>query len=342
MFEDPANWLIVSGFVLGGLFGLVAKHYRFCLVAAISNITLIRDFRYALAFSVTLLVAITGTQLLEILNIVDISQSSYRNTRLDWLGVIAGGLIFGIGATLAGGDAARVVILAGSGSKAGLLSLFLFAIMAAVAQFGILEGPRVYSMMNSSIILLSDDAGIATLLNIPKVVVLLIVNGLLFAFVIRYWKQHADIKLLIAGAILGLTVIAAWYTTGVLAVDEFSDGKPPSAMTISGPMSRIGYMIVAGQYPEFSFSVSFMLGILLISFVTSIISKQFEITPIKDSVLKVAFGASLMGIGGTLGYGCNIGQGYSGISTLSVESLLAVIAIIIGIHFTTRYLEKTS
>ncbi len=341
MFEDPTNWLIVGGLAIGGLFGFIAKHYRFCLVATISNVSLIRDYRYALAFSVTLLVAITGTQMLEILNIVDISQSSYRNTRLDWLGVIVGGFMFGVGATLAGGDAARIVILAGSGNRAGLLTVFFFAIMAAVAQFGILEGPRVYSMMNSSIILLSDDAGIATLLGSPKVVVLVVVDGLLLAFLISQWKRHADLKLLIAGAVLGLTVIAAWYTTGVLAVDEFSEGKAPSAMSISGPMSRIGYMLVSGQYPALSFSISFMLGILIISFLMSILTKQFEFTPIKGSALKVGFGASLMGIGGTLAYGCNIGQGYSGISTLSVESLLAVIAIIIGIHVTTKRLEKT-
>ena len=341
MFEDPTNWLIVSGLILGGIFGFIARHYRICLVAAISNVSLIRDHRYTLALTVSLLVAITGTQLLELLNIVDISQSSYRNTRLDWLGVILGGFIFGVGATLAGGDAARVVILAGSGNKAGLLAIFFFAIMASVAQFGILEGPRVYSMMNSSIVLSSDDAGIATLLGAPKLIVLIIVDVLLLGFLISQWKRHADVKLLIAGALLGLTVIAAWYTTGVLAVDEFGEGKAPSAMTISGPMSRLGNMLVAGQYPGFSFSISFMLGILIISFITSILTKQFEFTPIKGSAFKVAFGASLMGIGGTLGYGCNIGQGYSGISTLSLESLLAIIAIIVGIHVTTKRLEKT-
>lgn len=341
MFEDPSNWYIVGGLAIGGLFGLVAKHYRFCLVATVSNVSLIRDYRYALAFAATLLVAITGTQLLEILNIVDISEASYRNARLDWLGVIVGGFMFGVGATLAGGDAARIVILAGSGSKAGLLTVFFFAIMAAVAQFGILESTRVYSMMNSSINLPGEDAGIAMLLGTPKLIVLVIVDGLLLAFLISQWKRHADIKLLIAGAVLGLTVIAAWYTTGVLAVDEFSEGQSPSAMTISGPMSRIGYLFVAGQYPGFSFSIAFMLGILIISFVTAIITKKFEFTPIRGSALKVGFGASLMGIGGTLGYGCNIGQGYSGISTLSFESLLAVIAIIIGIHVTTKRLEKT-
>ena len=341
MFEDPTNWLIVSGLTLGGIFGLIAKHYRFCLVAAISNVTLIRDYRYVLAFAVTLLVAITGTQLLEILQVVDISQASYRNSRLDWLGVILGGFIFGVGATLAGGDAARVVIQAGSGSLTGLLVVIIFAITASEAQFGLLEGPRVYSMMNSSLVLKGEDAGLAALFGTSNVLILVVVDAILIGFLALKWKQHGDIKLALAGAILGLTVIAAWYTTGVLAVDEFAEGTPPSAMTISGPMSRIGNMVTAGRVPAFSFSIAFMLGILIISFISALLTKQFEFTPIKGSIVKIVIGASLMGVGGTIGYGCNIGQGYSGISTLSLESLLAVIAIIIGIHVTTKRLEKT-
>jgi len=340
-FDDPTTWLIVGGFALGGIFGLVARHFRICLVAAVSNVSLIKDYRYALAFMVSLGVAISGTQLLEIYDIVAIDTSGYRDSRLDWFGVLFGGLIFGIGATLAGGDAARVVVLAGNGSRAGLLAVLFFALMASMAQFGILEQPRIYSLINSSIDLTQNDAGLATLLSMPKWVVLIIIDVLLLGFIVSKWKQHADVKLLIAGAILGLTVVAAWYTTGVLAVDEFDEGKAPSAMTIAGPMSRIGNMIVSGQYPSFSFSVSFVLGILIISFLMSLLSRKFSFTPIEGSPLKVAIGASLMGMGGTFAYGCNIGQGYTGISTLSLESIMAVISMVIGIHITTRYLEKT-
>ena len=50
-------------------------------------------------------------------------------------------------------------------------------------------------------------------------------------------------------------------------------------------------------------------------------------------------GAALMGIGATLAAGCNIGQGLSGVSTLSAESLLAVLGIVTGIAFTVKWLE---
>lgn len=340
MFEDPANWLIAGGLILGAIFGFITRQHRVCLVAAVSNISLIKDYRYALLFALAILVAITGTQLLEIYGIVGINEASYRNGTLDWLGVIVGGLLFGIGATLAGGDAARIVILAGSGNQTGWIAVFFFAIFASVAQFGVLESIRVYSLLNTSIEIKAEDAGLASLLSMPKWLVLVIVDVLLFGFIVSKWKQHANIKLLIAGAILGLTVVAAWYTTGVLAVDEFSEVKAPSAMTVSGPMSRTGIMLVAGQYPAFSFSVSFVIALLGISFIVALITRQFEFTPVNGSSGKVALGGTLMGLGGTFAYGCNIGQGYSGLSTLSLESVLAVIAMIAGIHITTRYLEN--
>ncbi|MGD8783072.1 MAG: YeeE/YedE thiosulfate transporter family protein [Thioalkalispiraceae bacterium] len=341
MFEDPTQWLVVGGLVLGAIFGFITRQFRVCLVNAVSSVSLIKDYRYALLFAVAALVAITGTQLLEIYDIVDIEKAAYRDTRLDWLGVIIGGLIFGIGATLAGGDAARIVILAGNGNHAGWVAVFFFAIFASVAQFGLLESFRVASMLNTSITV-TNDAGLATLLSAPSWLVLIVIDVLLIGFIFTQWKKHAEIKLLLAGALLGATVIAAWYTTGVLAVDEFAPPKSPSAMTVSGPMSRTGIMIVAGQYPAFSFSVAFVVALLAISFLVALVTRQFSFTPIKGSVGKVALGGSLMGVGGTLAYGCNIGQGYSGLSTLSLESILAVIAMIAGIHLTTRYLEKNS
>ena len=342
MFEDPTNWLIAGGLILGAIFGFITRQNRVCLVGAVSNVTLVKDYRYALLFAVAALFAITGTQLLEIYGIVEIEKASYRNSTLDWLGVIVGGLLFGVGATLAGGDAARIVILAGNGSHTGWITIFFFAIFASVAQFGLLESIRVYSLLNTSIEIGEGGAGLASLLSVPTWIVLVVVDVLLIGFIVTKWKQHADVKLLFAGTILGLPVIGAWYTTGVLAVDEFAEVKPPSAMTVSGPMSRTGIMLVAGQYPAFSFSVAFVIALFIISFIVALITKQFRFTPVNGSVGKVALGGALMGLGGTFAYGCNIGQGYSGLSTLSLESILAVIAMIVGIHMTTRYLENKS
>jgi len=343
MFEDPTNWLIIGGLGIGALFGFFVRQSGLCLVGAVSNISLIRDYRYMLGFAAAALFAITSSQLLELYEIVDLSESSYRNDSIDWVGVVFGGMLFGIGATLAGGDAAKVVALAAKGSSNAWIALLFFALLGAVAQYyGFLNDLRIWSLQNNSYHLTGTnlDAGLAPLFSVPKWVVLVAVDILLIGFILRFWKQHGDVQLVVSGAILGLTVAMAWYVTGVLSVDEFAEPRAPSAMTVSGPMIRFGNLLVSGDIPAFSFSISFVIGFFAISLLLSLITKQFKFTKVEGSVGRIALGGSLMGIGGTFGYGCNIGQGYSGLSTLSIESIIAVVAILVGIHLTTKYLEK--
>ena len=46
--------------------------------------------------------------------------------------------------------------------------------------------------------------------------------------------------------------------------------------------------------------------------------------------MAVFFGGMLMGFGATVGGGCNIGQGLTGVSTLAVSSWVTTIFIILG------------
>jgi hypothetical protein len=48
-------------------------------------------------------------------------------------------------------------------------------------------------------------------------------------------------------------------------------------------------------------------------------------------------GAVLMGVGGVVAMGCTIGQGISGVSTLSLGSLIALAAIVGGAVLALRY-----
>ena len=58
------------------------------------------------------------------------------------------------------------------------------------------------------------------------------------------------------------------------------------------------------------------------------------------------FGAVLMGVGGVTAMGCTFGQGLSGLSTLSMNALLTVVAIVVGAVVSLRQqaarLERTA
>lgn len=339
--QEFNTWLVGGGLAVGAVFAVVVQRFRFCLVAGTSNWLLIKDSRQAMAFAAAILVAITGTQLLEIMEIVAIQDSPYRNSQLDWFGAAVGGLIFGIGATLAGGCAARTLVKTMEGSIHSLLALLAFMIVAAIAQFGLLEETRL-AITHATAVNLSTDAGIASILSIPAWLVLAVVIAGLAFFMYRSWQQNTDTAMIIVGIIIGLLVIFSWYNTGVLAQDEF-DPKNPSAMTMSGPMARFGYIILSGRIPALSFAISFVIGTAVIALLMALATRQFKITAPQKGMIKFAvIGGSLMGIGGIMAYGCNIGQGLSGISTLSLESLLAVIGMVGGISLTTKWMEKNS
>jgi hypothetical protein len=59
-------------------------------------------------------------------------------------------------------------------------------------------------------------------------------------------------------------------------------------------------------------------------------------------MLRHLAGGALMGSGGVLALGCTIGQGITGISTLALGSLLAVLSIMAGGLYGLKYLEEGS
>jgi len=333
-------WLVGGGLAIGAVFSIVVQRFRFCLVAGTSNLLLIKDSRQAVAFAAALLVGITGTQLLELTDMVAIADAPYRNSTLDWFGAAVGGIIFGIGATLAGGCAARTLVKSMEGSIHSLIALLSFAIVAAVAQFGFLETPRV-DLTHATAIELTTDAGIASVLSLSPWLVLAVVVAGLSIFIIKSVKdQGLDKTMLVVGLVVGLLVVASWYITGVLAQDDF-DPVNPSAITMSGPFARFGYILISGRIPALSFAISFVIGTAVFSFLSALVTGQFRITAPRKGMAKMALiGGALMGIGGIMAYGCNIGQGLSGISTLSVESLLAVIGMVLGVGIVTKWMEK--
>ncbi len=47
-------------------------------------------------------------------------------------------------------------------------------------------------------------------------------------------------------------------------------------------------------------------------------------------MVRYIIGGAMMGAGGALAFGCSIGQGLTGLSTLSFSSVLAAVGIVVG------------
>ena len=286
------------------------------------------------------MVAITGTQLLEFTETVAIADSSYRNSQLDWFGASLGGLIFGIGGVLAGGCATRTLVRSAEGSLHAIIALVFFMLLAASAQFGLLETTRL-DITSATAIDLTGDASIAAILGLPQWLPAIVIVALMLVYLIKYWNPEAK-NMVLAGVAIGALVVAGWYITGVLAQDEFDPTKP-SGVTVSGPLARFGYILIAAKFPALSFSISFVIGIAVTVFVFSLATGRFKLEAPKAGAYKFAIlGGSLMGVGGIMAYGCNVGQGLTGISTLSLESILAFSGMFVGTAGTVKVMEKVT
>lgn len=333
-------WLVGGGFAIGAIFGLLVQHHRFCMVAATGNFFLIKDNRQLLAFIAALLVAITGTQILEFTDTVAIADSSYRNSQLDWFGASLGGLIFGVGGVIAGGCATKTLVSSAEGSLHAIIALILFMLFASFAQFGFLETLRL-DITTTTSIELTGDASIAAILGLPQWLPVVVIFGLMLAYLVKTWNPAAK-NMVIAGAVIGLLVVAGWYITGVLAQDEFDPTKP-SGVTVSGPLARFGYILLEAKFPALSFAISFVIGIFVTAFIFSLATGRFKIEKPKAGGIKFAVvGGALMGVGAIMAYGCNVGQGLTGISTLSLESILAFTGMFIGTAGAVKLMEKYS
>jgi len=193
----------------------------------------------------------------------------------------------------------------------------------------------------------------------------LILAALLFWFIFKSsdFRKSFDNKL--GGFTVGAAVLAAWFATSSMVTID-ADGEALSwtqyasaeswdmlqddtnarprdvavqSFTFINPIGQTTRYASKGfDNAYLTAGVVAVLGVILGSFIWSIISKAFRIewfVDMKDFVTHIV-GGILMGIGGVLALGCTIGQGITGVSTLSIGSVLALISIIFGSALTMK------
>jgi len=92
-----------------------------------------------------------------------------------------------------------------------------------------------------------------------------------------------------------------------------------------------------------SFGISVIAGTIFGGFLVSLAQGEFRLETFADGddFLRNLAGAALMGAGGVLAMGCTIGQGLTGLSTLAISSVIAILAIIVGSILGLRYLQRS-
>ena len=106
------------------------------------------------------------------------------------------------------------------------------------------------------------------------------------------------------------------------------------ALTFTAPMAyTLDWLILfSDASKKLTLGVVAVAGVVGGAWVSSMLDKSFRwegFANTQDTALHL-IGAVLMGVGGVTAMGCTVGQGLSGISTLSLNSAIAIVGIVLG------------
>lgn len=122
--------------LFGAAFGLVFQRSRFCLVRAFREPFMTGDGEHTRAAALAVVVSTVGFAILKVTDLKDPGEWVFASAGP---GALAGGLVFGVGMTLAGGCGAGAIWRAGEGQVKLLVAIACFAPGASLARLALVE-----------------------------------------------------------------------------------------------------------------------------------------------------------------------------------------------------------
>jgi uncharacterized membrane protein YedE/YeeE len=377
-FAEAQSFFLWSTFIIALIMGAVVNKTNFCTMGAVSDMVNMGDYGRFRAWLLAIAVAVLGVVVLEHFALAQPGNAfpPYRMGQLAWAEHILGGVMFGIGMTLASGCGNKCLIRIGGGN---LKSIMVMIVIGVIAYFMInpfagsdqtLYTLLFYKWLSPLAVNVGAAQDIGTLLSADSAATARLVAGgligvLLLVIVFRSAEFRTSLDNILGGLVVGLAVLAAWYVTSNVQIDadgelmslsgyydqwdmytESNEGKPaqgrplsPQSFTFISPMGQtVGY--AAGKFDAslLTFGVLAFLGVLAGSLLWSVVSRSFRIEWFSSmqDLVYHLVGAILMGFGGVLALGCTIGQAVTGISTLAVGSFLTFGAIVLGAALTMK------
>jgi len=350
MMED---WSVVHkvsllGFIGALVFGVVANKTHFCIMGSISDwVNMGSRVRFR-AWMLSIGIAILGSQAMVQLGWVDLDGTMYRGANFGLAGFLIGGLLFGIGMTLGAGCGQRTLVRVGGGNLKSLVVLIVMAITAYATLRGLLAPVRIDVFGPLSIDLEAQgitNQGIETILahlvsasgQWMTIAVTLVLGLGAVWYAVKDKDFRASGDNILAGTAIGVLVVGAWYVTGVIGNDDF-EPVPVEALTFIAPTGNTVNYLMTWTGAEINFGIAVVLGMIVGSFLYAISSGNFRVEAFANraDMRNHLIAGVLMGFGGVLSFGCTIGQGVSGMSTLALGSLVALLSIMLGSALTMK------
>jgi uncharacterized membrane protein YedE/YeeE len=338
------DYSIVGGLVCGALAGGGARFGRLCSMSVIEDALVGHDYRGAKAWGLAVGIAGLATLGLVAAGQVDLAGSPLLAPRVHVLGIVLGGVLFGLGMTLVGTCSFGLLVRAGAGDLRAVISAMLVGVFAFAATAGLLAPARDLLLGIGQIDLsvlghAALDRVLARVIG-PEAATLVSALGfsalVLIALLDRRLLKRP--RLAIGAVLLGLAVAAGWAATS-LAVAGLS-GDRVESLSFVAPTGRVLLQFMSAPFRNAGFGMAAVLGVVLASFAVAALRRELRWEAFDDprEMRRHLAGSALMGIGGVLAHGCTIGQGLTAASALALSAPLFTLSVLVGAQAGLRLL----
>lgn len=317
-FNSAHQILMGSVFLIALILGMVVNKTNFCTMGAVSDMVNIGDWGRMRAWGVAIAVALLGVTLFETMGYVnaDAAFPPYRGSSLMWAENILGGLLFGIGMTLASGCGNKTLIRIGGGN---IKSIVVLLIIGVIAYFMVNPFPGsdatlmsvlFYDWIRPLSISLTGPQDLGSLISAENAGDVRLVAGLLIAALLMIWAfksqdYRRSFDNVFGGVMVGILVVGFWFVSSSVKVDvpdegeyslfsyyqewdmlaESEEGKPAAGRPLSAqsftfinPMGQtLGYASSGLESALLTLGIMALLGVVAGSFIWSLLTKGFRV-----------------------------------------------------------------
>lgn len=331
--------VLALGFALSFAFGALSQRSHFCVMGAVADVVNMGDWTRARMWGLAVAVAIAGFAGLQALGWVQAGQTAYGGSRLLWASNLVGGLLFGLGMVFASGCGAKTLVRVGGGNLKSLVVLLVMGLSGSMTLRGLTAVWRDRSVDRWALDL-GHAQDLASWTGLPAL-------GFGVAALLALWAlwPRDGRASVLWGAAVGALVAAAWALTArwgfvpehpqtLEAAFLGTVNNRPEALSfvapIAGLLEYLQYFSDASRV--LNLGIVSVLGVIAGAAAMALWRREFRWEGFRqtDDLALHLLGAVLMGVGGVTAVGCTVGQGLSGLSTLSLGSVLAVMGIVAG------------
>jgi uncharacterized membrane protein YedE/YeeE len=260
---------------------------------------------------------------------------------------------------LASGCGTKTLLRAGTGNLKSLVVFVVIGLFAYMTLRGLFAVLRTLTVDRVSVELATGQdlprllaSGEPGRLDTLRVALGLLLGGGLLAFAFASREFRAQRANLVGALAVGLGVVAVWGVSGVLGhltedprtLEEAFIGTNSTRMESLSYVAPAAYtlellMLWSDSSRTVTLGIASALGLLAGSTAYALGTRSFRWEGFggAEDTANHLVGAALMGVGGITALGCTIGQGVSGVSTLSLGSLIALVSMFAGGVAGVRY-----